>query len=322
MKHFYLVILMVFISYTELAKAQVLFEGYSKITLGGDFIGFTIQRYEFDPAKKVFLSKGLTKYNELGGSVTESLVATANEALEPISYTYNLLSPQGAKTIEAKFEKGKLKIATIERGRTVKKERALPKGAFFSNFLAYVILKNPQGLKASTKYEYQAVAEEDGEIYKGTAVVHSQETYKGFQVYKIVNDFKDAQFISYSTDKGEMLATVAPQKALSLELVADPAQAVGGLSVSADNLKLIFGNIPEGKVNPLSTPTSTTSSATGTMGTTSVGAGSAPSPSSSTGVLVNKPSKIKKMELQSPPEPQNPGKQGARPGLRIQTKSK
>jgi len=233
-------------------QAQVLFEGYSKITLGEQFIGFTIQRYEFDAQKKNFISTSLIKYNEIGGSITESLKAFANEALEPISYSYNLLSPSGVKTIDATFTKGVLSVKTTEKGITRKKDLKLPKGSFFSSFLAYVILKNPHGLKKSSKYEYQAVAEEDGENYKGTATVQSEETYKGLHVYKILNDYKGSQFISYTTDKGEMITTLAPQKSLSLELVTEPSLAVGDLSVGADNLKLLFGNIPEGKINALS----------------------------------------------------------------------
>lgn len=295
MKYFCLYVTLMLIFLTNQGRAQVLFEGYSKITLGGEFIGFVVQRYEYQAEKRNFISTYLIKYNEQGGSMTESLVATANDGLEPISYTYNMLSPEtGAKTIDAKFEKGKLKISTTEKGKTVKKEKVLPKGTFFSSFLAYVILKNPKGLKASARYDYQAVAEEDGDVYKGTATVQSQENYKGIPVFKILNDFKDTQFISYTTEKGEILATTSPQKALNLELMPDAAQAMGGLSVSADNLKILFGNIPEGKVHPLA---------------------AAP-------VEVNKPAAVKKLELQTPPPSEKPMKKGARPGLGIQTKSK
>ena len=325
MNRFCLLIVWASIFLTSFTQAQVLFEGYSKITLGEDFIGFVVQRYEYKADSKTFVTTYLTKYNELGGSVTESLVATANEAFEPLQYTYNVLSPQGAKTIEAKGEKGKLKIVTTAKGKKTKRERVLPKGSFFSSFLAYVILKNPQGLKESTKYEYQAIAEEDGEVYKGTATVQTRETYKGIPVYKVVNDFKDAQFVSYTTEKGEMLATMAPQKALRLELTADPAQAMEGLTVSADNLKLLFGNIPEGKINALNIapPPQPSSSAKNKItpmtrpSSNSPAAGPVTSP-----VPVNKPSAFKRLELQSPPNPGKPGKQGARPGIGIQTKSK
>ncbi len=300
--------------FTNVTNAQVLFEGYSKITLGGEFLGFVIQRYEFDTANKNFVSTSIIKYNEMGGSITESLKAFANEALEPVSYTYNTLSPSGAKIIEARNEKGKLKLSITEKGKTIKKEKVLPKGAFFSNFLAYVILKNPNGLKLNSKYEYQAVAEEDGEIYKGTASVLSEETYKNLPVYKILNDFKGAQFVSYTTAKGEMIGTVDPQRALALELAADPTQAMGGLSVSADNLKLLFGNIPEGKVNalaPASNGVATSIMATGT-----------PTPVINPAVQLNKPKIVNGLELQTPPKTNEPGKQGARRGLGIQTKSK
>lgn len=291
---------------TQDIQAQVLFEGYSKITLGGQFIGFTIQKYEFDPQKKQFISTSLIKYNEFGGNITESLKAYAGEALEPVSYSYNLLGPEGTKTIDARFSKGILAVKTTHKGITTKKDLKLPKGSFFSTFLAYAILQNPQGLKAGNKYEYQAVAEEDGDVYKGTAIVQSEETYKGLPVYKILNDYKGAQFIAYATNKGEMISTTAPQKNLNLDLVAEPSLAVGGLSVGADNLRLLFGNIPEGKVHALAgkdTASSTSSVA---------------SPGASPSVTSKAGTKLKKLEPKL--SDKEKGKKGARPGLGIQTK--
>jgi hypothetical protein len=306
-------------------QAQVLFEGYSKITLGGQFIGFTIQRYEYDLQKKNFISTSLIKYNEVGGGITESLKAYANEALEPISYTYNLLGPQGAKTIDASFAKGVLSVKTTEKGIASKKDLKLPKGSFFSSFLAYVILKNPQGLKTSSKYEYQAVAEEDGENYKGTATVQSEETYKGLHVYKILNDFKGAQFVSYTTEKGEMISTVAPQKSLSLELVTEPALAMGGLTVGAENLKLLFGNIPEGKTNALAGsssvpdqgPVGVSSTAKGAAAASATPATTTKDPSTS---ATQNSAKLKKLEPKFSKD--SKGKKGIRPGLGIQTDTK
>lgn len=338
MKLFCLSIIIVFISLiSKLSQAQILFEGYSKITLGGQFIGFVIQRYEYNNTSKNFISTSLIKYNEAGGLMTESLRASANEALEPLNYTYNLLSAQGGKTIDATHQNGKLKLVITEKGKKQIKEKVLPKGAFFSSFLAYVILKNPKGLKASTKYDYQAVAEEDGEVSTGTAIVESSETYKGVPVFKIINDYKDEKFISYATEKGEMLATMAPQKLLNLELMVEPSQAMGSLSVSSDNLRLLFGNIPEGKVNALnntkdgsiklasSKPVGVVPKLTGTPQASPT---SAPQispteiPQTSSPVEISKPGAVKSLELQTPPKSTSPGKQGARKGLNIQTKQK
>lgn len=333
-------------------SAQVLFEGYSKISLGGQFIGFAIQKYEYDVQKKNFISTSLIKYNELGGSTTESLKAYANEALEPISYNYNLLTPTGVKTIEASVKKGLLTLITMEKAnsiasagvsedadkpaipsgkgakskkndktksteklkaadktksndntKTTKREIQLPKGSFFSTFLAYVILKNPQGLKLNSKYEYQAVAEEDGGLYKGSATVQSEETFKGLHVFKILNVFKETQFTSLTTEKGEMIYTTAsPDKSLVLELMADPSSAMGGLTVSSDNLRLLFGGIPEGKVNAL-------------LSTATPAAPTAPVDPTS-----EAPSKLKKLEPQFPPDYPAKEKKGAPPGKGIQTK--
>lgn len=317
-------IFIVFFSIQKLS-AQVLFEGYSKITLGGTFIGFTVQRYEFDTKKRSFVSTSLIKYNEMGGSITESLKAYSNEALEPINYSYNYLDKKTSKTIEGTLvkekTKTKLKLKITEGGKTQEKEKVLPKGAFLSSFLAYVILKNPQGLKKATEYKYEAVAEEDGEIYQGVATVQSEETLKGLHVYKVLNKFKGAEFISFTTDKGEMISTTAKQNELNLELKPDAASAMGDLSVSADNLKLLFGSIPEGKINALAS--SVVSTSTSTKNGESEEKISPPQaevelqPSTDS---IKKKNAIKGLELQTPPDPKKPGKKGTRKNLQIQTK--
>jgi hypothetical protein len=302
-------------------KAQVLFEGYSKITYQGSFAGFNVQRFEFDTAKKQFVSIYLIKYNESFGGAIESLKAYANEALEPISYTYNSVVGKDTKTIDVKNEKGKLKIVTTtNKGKKVKTEKILPKGAFFSTFLAYVILRNPNGIKTNNRYEYKAIAEEQAEIRDGVATVLSEETYKGVPVFKIQNDYPivnkkpEDSFLTYATAKLEMLATVEPQKTNAMELMPTPAEAMNGLMVSAENLKLLFGNIPEGKVNPLAA----------TVAPSALAATAVPTPvgAPATTIQLSKPDKLKGLELQEPAKSMAPGKQGARPGLGIQTKSK
>jgi hypothetical protein len=312
-------------------QAQILFEGYSKISQDGQFIGYVVQRYEFEPFSKQFVATSFIKYNEVAGSLTESLKAFANEALEPVSYVYNRLSPKlGVLTIEAKNQNGTLMITQREGGKTNKRQKAIPKGAFFSSFLAYVILKNPHGFKTNSQYEYQAIAEEEGEIYSGVALVQNEESYKGIPVFKVENKYpienkipRDVS-LTYATAKGEMLLTTAPQRLMAIELMAEPAKATGGLVVSAENLKLLFGSIPEGKVNALAAATSAPPS--GAMGKSS----GAPTEAMKTtaeavsnpAVKVSKPTALESMELQEPPVTDPPRKQGTRKGKGILTKPK
>jgi hypothetical protein len=233
------------------ARAEILFEAYSRVLLGGTHVGYFVSRYDFDVKKKQFTGIYLLKTNEMGGSINETLKAVANEKLEPVSYQYNSANKTTAKTIEATFQKNKMKAKVTVNGKSQKIERTIPSGVFLSNFLSYVILKSPEGMKTGTKYEYQAIAEEDGELSSGIALVKETENYKGLKVFKIINEFKNMQFISLATDKGEMLSTSEPTQAIATEIVTDPNLATVGFTVSDKNLKLLFGNVPKGTENTL-----------------------------------------------------------------------
>lgn len=233
------------------AKAQVLFEGYSKILSGGVPIGYSITKYEFDTQKKQFVGTSFLKTNELGGNLTESLKAISTEDMKPVSYQFTTMEGPKVKTIDAKFEKGKM-IAVIEGAKKETISREVPRGAFLSSFLAYVMLRSPQGLKSDTKYEFQAIAEEDAAIKSGIAYVKSAEEFNGLKVLRVLNEFKGAKFISQVTEKGEVVATKAPAISISTELVASPSDATMNFPVPTATLKTLFGNIPTGQINPVS----------------------------------------------------------------------
>lgn len=72
-------------------RAEVLFEGYSKVLSGGVHIGYSIVRYEFDNKKKQFVATTFLKTNEFGGNLTESLKAFATDDMKPVSYEYTTL---------------------------------------------------------------------------------------------------------------------------------------------------------------------------------------------------------------------------------------
>lgn len=71
-----------------------------------------------------------------------------------------------------------------------------------------------------------------------------------------------------------------------VELMPEPAQAMGSMSISADNLKLLFGTIPEGKVNAL---------VAGPVASAAISPAASPAPAP-TAV----PSKIKHLGIQPP----------------------
>lgn len=134
-------------------------------------------------------------------------------------------------------------------GKISRIEKKIPKGTFLSTFLVYLMLKSKEGLKSETNYEYQAIAEEDGAIYKGQALVGKEETFNGFKAFKILNTFKDSKFLSYVNERGEVLGTNAMGQSIATELVTRPGDATANQSYSANILKTLFGMLPAGEAN-------------------------------------------------------------------------
>jgi hypothetical protein len=233
------------------AHAEILFEGYSKILSNGSAIGYIISKYEFDAKSKKFISTYFLKTAGKGTEITESLKATANAELAPISYEYTTIVGKEVKTIDAKFV-GQKMTAQVKAGKktqTIRKD--LPKGAFLSTFLVYLMLKSKEGLKTDSNYDYQAIAEEDAEVYKGQATVGKEEAFLGLKSFKVQNKFKDVRFVSYVNERGEVLGTNSVGQGVSTELVPDPALATKGFPMSEAILKNLFGEVPAGKTNML-----------------------------------------------------------------------
>jgi hypothetical protein len=201
---------------------------------------------------KKFISTYFVKTGSLGSDVTESLKAVADENLTPVSYSYTSVVGKKIKTIDAEFKNGKMKAIANDDGKKKTIHLDIPKGSFLSTFLVYVILKSKTGLTAETKYDYSAIAEEDGELLKGQAMVKAEENYNGFQAFKVLNQFKDAKFTSMINNRGEVFATEAPSNSLAVELVAKPQDAIGQFGTATAILSKLFGNVPVGTKNILS----------------------------------------------------------------------
>lgn len=239
----------IFLTFSPGIKANIIFEGYYAIRSGDTAIGYAVQRFEFDEKKKLFTSTSLLQTNAQAGNSTEGFKAIAKENFEPVSYQYTFQSGDQAKTIDATFS-GRQMTATLSDGTTATKtQKELPEGTFLSSFLAYLMLR--QGYKVDTKYSYAAIAEEDGEIYKGEALIQGEQTYNGLEVFRIVNKFKNVTFTSFVTARGEVLGTESAEQNIKTELVANRHLATHGMTLPTRVLQTLFGGTPEGKENPI-----------------------------------------------------------------------
>lgn len=234
------------------ARGEILFEGYSKVLLDGVHVGYAVQRYEFDPKKKEFKTAYFLKTNHLAGNITESLQARASADFKPISYQFTELVGDKPRTIDAQFKGDTMTAKINQNGQTQTIQKKLPKGTFLSSFLAYVMLQGKEGIKTGAKYTYNAIAEEDANIYSGEAYVKGEETVNGIAAFKILNTYKGVQFVSYSTFKGEVIATRSPVQKVATELVAGIKEATAGFPVNSKTLTQVFGSFPKGVDNPVS----------------------------------------------------------------------
>lgn len=239
------------LSFAQLSSAEIMFEGYYKISQGGVHIGYIINRVEYLEKKQQFSTVSFTKTNELGNNLTESLKTLSTQDMEPISYSYTTLMAGATKTIDAKFDKRTMTATVNDSGKKQKIVKSIPKGVFLSNVLVYMILRSKEGLQEDARYEYQAIAEEDAEILKGVTVIKGKTTYQTVKALQASNEFKGIKFTSVISDTGEILSTYIPEQKLSAELVSDTKEAIGSISLPGPLLKDLFGGTPVGTINAL-----------------------------------------------------------------------
>ena len=233
------------------AKTKILFEGYYKVLLQAQHVGYYIQRYEIDAKKKQFISTHFLRTNKKGGDIRESLKAVATDTLKPISYQYTSLQGKKATTIDGQAGQGKLILKITENGRLRVTERKIKPDVFFSTFLIYLVLQGKKGVQPGVKYDFKAIAEEDGKVYPGNIFIEKEEKYKGDTTFKSLYTFKKSQFVNFINAKGESLKSFNPALALGAELTQSPQEATQGHIVNQNNLKLLFGNLPTGSINEL-----------------------------------------------------------------------
>ena len=235
------------------AFSQTLFEGYAKITHMNQHIGFVIYRFGYDSKKKEFSGIYFMRTNVGGISRTESLTTISDDKIHPKHFVFNQLEEPNtkAKTIEGDFKKGVYTQTIREGGKANVKKFEAPPDAFFSFMMIYRILNSPKGLRVGEKYLVKAYAEEDGGLYNGDAYVQKEEKVLGIDCLKVLINFKGTQYVNFVTNKGDIIKYVSPNDGVITELVKDPTEATGTIKYSTSALTLLFGNVPTGKVNPL-----------------------------------------------------------------------
>lgn len=223
--------------------AKVIHQYYQKISSNNTHIGYAIVREEHFPKKKQVVVTTFVKTNSNGGDITEGLKAYASDSkLAPISYQYTAIIGKNTKTIDAVVRDNTL-FATITEGKSKKTlQKKLTPHSFFSSFLLPRILR--KGLAKGKNYKFDAVAEEDAALLTGRLQVVEEAKYKGQDVYRVLNDYKQNRFYSFVTPTGKILKTENPITKIHTETVDSKDLAVGDISFPEAILKTLFDKIP------------------------------------------------------------------------------
>jgi hypothetical protein len=236
--------------FSSTTHAEVIFEGYYKVTQFKKHIGFFVLRNEVDPKTKQFITTSYIRLAKNGFDMTETLHTVSDAGLLPISYSYLGAEGKKTKTIDATFKKDQMTATVSENGKVSKITKKLKKGTFLSSILYYLMLNSKDGLKTDSKYDFEAVAEEMADVQSGSARIDKKMITQGsLQLLKATNSFAGAEYVNLITDRGEAISATTAATGIETELVKSNEEALEGIKVSPGVLEKLFGQIPTGQIN-------------------------------------------------------------------------
>lgn len=245
----FLLLLIVF-SFSLSSKAELLFEGYYKVTQFKKHIGFLVLRHEIDEKTKNFKTTSFIKLAKGGFDLTESYQAVSDSGLAPISISYLAAGDKKTKTIDVKFKDAKMIGTVVEDGKKSKLKETTTKGVFLSSALYYLMLKSKDGLKTDTKFDYAAITEEGPVVMKGTVSVDKKMvTQDSLQLLRVINNFAGSEYENLITTRGEVVLAITPATSIESVLVKNKDEALEGIKLATGTLEKIFGDVPAGKTN-------------------------------------------------------------------------
>ncbi len=231
-------------------KAEILFEGYYKVTQFKKHIGFLVLRHELDDKTKNFKTTSLIKLGKGGFDLTESYQTISDPELAPLSISYLAAGDRNTKTIDVKFKNSKMVGTVVEDGKKTKIDEKTTKGVFLSSTLYYLMLQSKDGLKTGSKFDYAAITEEGPVVMKGTVNLDKKMVTQGtLQLLKVTNNFAGSEYTNLITTRGEVISASTPATSIESELVKSKEEATEGVKLAAGTLEKIFGKVPVGKTN-------------------------------------------------------------------------
>jgi hypothetical protein len=247
----YALVFLLVISTSLSARAEILFEGYYKVSQFKKHIGFLVLRHELDEKTKQFKTTSFTKLAKLKFDMTETYQAVSDANLAPVSINYLAVSDKtNSKLIEVTFNKGSMVGTVVENGKKLKINQKVEKGVFLSSSLYYLMLNSKEGLKTDSKFDFSAITEEGPVVMQGKVVVDKKMVSQGsLQLMKVTNNFAGSEYENLLTSKGEVVSANTPSTSIETELVKSSDEALEGIKLAPGTLEKVFGEIPAGKIN-------------------------------------------------------------------------
>jgi hypothetical protein len=246
---------------------EIIFEGYYRIELSGQHVGYAIQRFEYDAKSKTFEHTAFTRAKLGDKLVQDSLKAKADGKFQPVSYNYTSQANESLKALDATFKGNIMTLKTPQKGgKEIRTEtHKLTEGSFLASYLLFVMLQKK--LTVNTAFKYSGIAEEEGGGYWGKALIETKEQKGKLTMFRVLNSYRGEEFIVKLAAvpdpdpaqkdkyiKGEAFYTESPTSGLTLRLVAAPTEATEGQMVPNKILTSLFGGMPTGKVNMVANP--------------------------------------------------------------------
>lgn len=240
------------------ANANVVFEGYYKVSQFNNHIGFIIIKHELEPKTNNYIIQTYLRLAKKNFDMTETLKTVSDANMKPIKYSYTAMDKKKTKTIDgslttdAKTKKEVFSVLATEDGNKLAVSVPYEKGVFFSSALYPMMLRGEKGLKTGLDLEFNALAEEAAQVHMGTTkIAKTRVTKDTFQLLKADNNFAGSSYEVLLTDKGEIVSTNDSKTGIKTELVRNKEEAIQDIKVNNKTIEQIFGSLPEGKNNSL-----------------------------------------------------------------------
>lgn len=230
--------------------AEILFEGYYKVTQFKKHIGFLILRHEIEDKTSNFKTTSFIKLGKAGFDMTETYKVISDSELAPLSISYLAAGDKKTKTIEVQIKNQKMTGTIVENEKTIKLDEKIPKGVFLSSALYYIMLKSKNGLKTNSNFDYAAITEEGPVVMNGKVSIDNKMVTQGaLQLLKVSNSFAGSEYTNLITTRGEVISAATPATSIESELVRNKEDATQGIKLTAGTLEKIFGDTPAGTTN-------------------------------------------------------------------------